>query len=80
MLPCCLQDLLENVAHPAYDVMLGEIYVCLLRCCMHAAIEQGKPVPEAWLDPEVLNLFAWPEVLRRWVLFGPGLLLPYMDV
>ena len=66
-----LQDLLENVAHPAYDLMLGSLYVSLLQSSMKAAQEQGIAHPEVWEDISTLNLFSWPETLRRWVTFGP---------
>ena len=66
-----LTDLLDGLASPAASPFLGELYMSLLYCAMQAAKQQTLVVPETWFAETTLTQHTWPEVARRWMLFGP---------
>jgi len=70
--PLQCREFILNVSNPANDTnALAGMYVPLLQSCIEASKEAGTKVPPSWGDPQVLDTFTWPELLRRWIFCGP---------
>jgi hypothetical protein len=66
-----VRELVEALGAPWSSPFLGDLYQALLAACFQMAEQQALTVPPQWCSDTTLTGATWPEVLRRWLLFGP---------
>jgi hypothetical protein len=66
-----LREIVEGLVSPWSSTFLGDLYMALLAACFQMAEQQSLTVPPQWSSETTLTNATWPEVLRRWMLFGP---------
>ena len=66
-----LREVVEGLVSPWSSTFLGDLYMALLAACFQMAEQLSLTIPPQWCSETTLTSATWPEVLRRWMIFGP---------